>query len=320
MSETRKMDFVLAGCPRSGTTAAAAYLRAVDSVYCAHEAFRMEEDHSTLDMPRDLIAALREKTGDLIEKREKNRVRRAYHGSYIDLEERVDQIRFYGNKTPHYIYRLDEISQEIAQPRAIVSVREIEPVAISYVRRAEDEKDRWKPGRTATYAVGDLLVLLHVLGAMGGDDALILPSRLLRDDWAGSLDAMVNFISPGLSYTVSDDAIAALDDYKSERKRVLSDRTETLPASEQEMVDLVKSAGFEDLFMRDRPFPLSEIKADLDALLARLPDPLDYVEQSLKTHANPETTAFFRPWRRHAMAAMKRTTRARKQAERQQAQ
>ena len=285
--ERKRLDFILAGTARSGTTAAAAYISAVREIHCANEVFPWRADHSKLIAPDcffDKLPAFSPKQDKKFKKLSE---------SAEDILSKADHIAYYGSKTPMYIYRLNEIMAEIGHPRAVITTRDLRPVATSYFRRSQEESDRFHNGRTGVFAAGDQLMLAYMLARSDADNVFIVPHKALTKDWKATISSAVNFVAPGLTFEFQQEPIDKIHKrYEIIKARPARDEASLTPY-ESDIVSEVEATGIDALLSRDVPFLLSDIQEELRGVVAKLPPLIDYIKAKVDNHPLPSTRTYY---------------------------
>ena len=141
--------FIVAGVPRSGTTALASLLNWHPNVFCGIERFPLAKVNqsyfcreSVNDESIPSAHYLRNKTA-------------------LEEKTRLDAI---GDKGPRYFYRLADSGMEFSDTKLIFIIRNIADVFNSWNARAFNENDQsWHRGQTAVFAYLDNLQLLSTL-------------------------------------------------------------------------------------------------------------------------------------------------------------
>lgn len=284
----RKLDFVVLGLPRGGTTATAAYLSAVRGVHCGIEVFPTFLDHSQLDIPRAFLSC------------------DAPHWSPSSVAEVTAQgeaLRWFGNKTPTYFYRLPTLLAELDNCPAIVCLRDLPGVAGSYAKRAGNPQDAgWDAGRVGLFALGDALLLLHALLACPpGARVLLVPQSALAVDWRGVMTRALAHVAPGAAADFRADRLAPI-----ERRRVQSGTGAAPvldPVTEHGLQRLTR-AGVAAFFQSPAVRPLESARQDIAAALAQAPpNPIRFLRRLAADHPEPAVQAFLQRWSRHAARA-----------------
>lgn len=285
---TRKLDFVVMGLPRGGTTAVANYLSAVRGVHCGLEVFPTFADHAEIDVPAAFLAS-----DDPHWK----------PASVAEVTRRGDEITVWGNKTPTYFYRLPTLLEQLDNSPAIVCLRDLRAVAASYTRRAANPRDKsWHPGRVGLFALGDALLLLHGLRACPpGARVLTLPQAALLADGRGVMTGALAHVAPGQPADFDPARLARIEDI---REKAAAHSPPPPDPAERRALTRLDRDGVTALFARPDPAPLADLRPELDAALAKAPpSPINFVRRHLQGHANPHAPAFFDIWKRHAAKA-----------------
>jgi hypothetical protein len=284
----RKLDFVVLGLPRGGTTATAAYLSAVPGIHCGIEVFPTFMDHSALDVPEAFLSC-----ADPL-----------WSGSSAeDVRAQGDQIRWFGNKTPTYFYRLPTLLAELDNCPAIVCLRDLPGVAGSYARRAANPKDKsWDPGRVGLFALGDALLLMHALLACPPQArVLLVPQAALAADWRAVMTRAVAHVAPGAGSAFDPERLAPI-----ERRRRRSKSTEPPPLGPVEARALrrLTQAGVTAFFAQGDVRPLAEVRTGIATALAQAPaNPIRFLSRMAEGHPAPGVRDYLTRWSRHAAKA-----------------
>jgi len=167
----KKLDFVVAGVPRSGTTVMQVLLNALPNVVCFSELFEEELDHSTLDVPAALLSMSRSPNVP------ENKRHAANHWLTVLNGKDLSTLTI-GNKMPRYYCCLRRILDELHPTKAILSVRELPDLMKSYNNRAHEGKD-WHRGQVGIFAFAEQLNLLKSLHTLLEYDVLIVPNKCL---------------------------------------------------------------------------------------------------------------------------------------------
>ena len=297
MPVARKLDFIVTGTGRSGTSAVARYLSAVRGVHCGLELFSPWSDHGKLEPPGcftdltkpDLPRGMRKPSPVLL------------NFSLSEIERRQSALRYFGNKTPNYIFRLKGLLDELEPSRAIVCWRDVRSVAKSYARRADDPDDSWDPGKRAIFAAADTAVCIRSLASLGDHDVLIVPNRVVVADWESATHKMISYILPELT-TVEFDPVnlAAI----TKRLSAVKPSSRSVPVwstVEEEAIAAIEQTNVDGLLNRSEPFMLSEVLHDLKSVSAKLPaDLFRFVENLVAQDGRPEMEAYVPKWLRMA--------------------
>jgi len=285
---TRKLDFIVFGLPRGGTTAVSHYISATEGFHCGVEVFPTFLDHATLNIPDGFLT----------------RQHKLWNGSSVDeVTALKDRIRVYGNKTPTYFYRLPSLLAELDNCPAIACVRDLRSVATSYSKRAADPEDPWVEGRVGLFAMGDALLLLHALhNAPAGSRVMILPQGALLQDWRGVMTRALHHIAPsvlqGADPEFDADKLKLINQI---RTREESREKPALDPVEERALKRLTRDGVMDFFTRPEPVLLDEVRGEIAAILAKTPpNPVAFVRHKAEEHPNAAVREFFKIWSRHA--------------------
>lgn len=275
-----KLDFIVFGMPRSGTSATARYLSAMTGVHCGQEVFPMSLDHGKLDIPRAFVERQHDKWND---------------SSAETVREQGDGIGIWGNKTPTYFYRLDQIMAELPECPAIVCLRAPRAIALSYSTRAKAERDRWHVGRRGLYAAGDALMLAHVLAAFSQPERiLVLPQNALLRDWKDAMARVAAHVAPGHPVSYDPTLLKRIDKIKT--KQTLRRKQELEPVEDKALKRL-EDAGLSAFFDREEIALLSDVQAELQDILTRTPpNPIGFLRRLSAEHPAAEARDYFHNW------------------------
>lgn len=284
----RRLDFVVMGLPRGGTTAVARYLSAVPEIHCGIEVFPTYLDHASLSVPEGFLA---------------HDDPHWLPASVNEVTQRQNEIRWYGNKTPTYFYRLPTLLAQLDDAPAIVCLRDLRAVASSYNARAANPKDlSWDPGRVGLFAIGDALLLLHALAACPARArVLLVPQSALLNDWRAVMERAVAHVAPGAAPDFDPCRVRGLVAFCD---RLVAPPPLRLDLAERRAFTRLDQDGVTDFFADPTPRLLTEVRAGLEALLESAPaSPIRFVQRHLESHGTAEAHAFFPTWLRHATRA-----------------
>jgi hypothetical protein len=150
-----KLDFVVFGPGRSGTTSFLAAFNLHPKVFCASEFLPMTEDHSAFRMPENLLhSRLSERPHRL--------------KSLDTLRNKLAQgpVQFYGNKMPRYYLRLNALRRELPELKFFYIYRSPLEFVHSWDRRSRDDSDRWPEGMRGVYGAIEQMFCLMRLAQM----------------------------------------------------------------------------------------------------------------------------------------------------------
>lgn len=287
---THKLDFVVFGTARSGTTALAGLLNATEEIFCGVENIAPETDHGKFKMPgglRRLIAR------ELSSNKRQRKV-------LDDLQQRItsdraDRFVAFGNKHPRYYERLQGVLDEIGSRKAILCYRDLKSTAQSYTMRAQ--AGSWNPGRQGVFAIGDMLILLKALAATPDADILVVPNTATFNDWRTVIQSCAAHLLDAPA-TIDEERAARIHDQGAQRKTMARPelRDEELAA-----IASLQEAGLEEIFGRSAPFALAPEREALGRLVAALPaDHIGFIEDIVRQIPDPEVTEFFGKWKSRA--------------------
>jgi hypothetical protein len=273
----RKLDFIVLGTGRSGTSAVARYLSAVRGVHCGLELFSPWTDHRRLHPP----ACFEELTKEELPKGIRHPKPQLLRLSLDEIRRRGGDIRYFGNKTPNYFFRLRGLLDEIAPGKAIVCWRDLMSVAESYARRADDPEDNWHPGKRAIFAAADTMACLQSLLDIKGHDVMIVPNRAMVKDWNSVTRQMIAFLLPDFGEVSYDPVNLAAIERLLARAKAAPRPLPTWSPTELLALETVKKTGIDVLMNRNSVFLLSEVSDQLRTIAALLPEDIVRHTQSL---------------------------------------
>ncbi|MCA0873433.1 sulfotransferase [Seohaeicola saemankumensis] len=284
---TRKLDFVVFGVPRGGTTAVANYISAARGFHCGVEVFPTYMDHSTLDVPDAFLTR--------------------QHAQWLDtsvqaVRDNLDTLRVYGNKTPTYFYRLPSLLEELDNCPVIACVRDPREVASSYTKRATNPDDPWVRGRIGLFAMGDAILMLHALHRAPPDaNIMILPQAALLADWRAVMTRALAHIAPGTEPDFDPEALQRINGIK---KRAARTEKPELTGVEERALKRLRRDGLVDFFARTDVVMLNDVREEIAEIIVRMPpNPVGFIRRLAGEHPDPEVETFFERWSRQASRA-----------------
>lgn len=285
----RKLDFIVFGMPRGGTSAVGRYLSAVDALHCGQEVFPISLDHAKLNIPEAFLKRQHERWND---------------SSVADIEARRDQIRFYGNKTPTYFYRLNEVLEELDNCPAIACVRSPRSVALSYSTRSTNERDPWHPGRRGLYAAGDAMMLAHaLLNTPETARIMVIPQQSLLEDWRAVMTSAVKLIAPGAEVEFNQSKLEEIEHIK---RRQTSRQKVELEEAEETALKRLEGTGLFELYDRSTPYMLNDVRGQLTEVVSKLPpNPLNFIKRLSEKLPDQVAQDFYERWQSPAKRAWK---------------
>lgn len=297
LPDPRKLDFIVFGCARSGTTAVCNYLSAARGIHCGIELYSTRQDHSLLVAPGCF-------TG-LVQGRQDNTLARPLTEFQIRASTRAierfgAELRHFGNKTPTYFYRLRGVLDELGpEAKAVLCWRDTPSTALSYTRRANTPDDPFRPGRTGLFAALDMMFLMHALDDLRERDVVVVPLSAIAAGWEAAMTPVVAHIAPEAAPFFKRKLIDKIDNRVAKQKRIRESSSVGLDPVDREAVDAVVQAGVDDLFRRaGGTFLLSEIRDDLAQVVARLPkQPLKFAADLAARHPDPQVAEYIKTWR-----------------------
>jgi len=124
----------IAGCERSGTTAAVRLLNTHPKIVMGIERYRLVKRKIAPTLfEKDRFFDFREGDTDVI----------AHRKDYDALKEKFDEATIFGDKNPRYFLSYKALFKSFPGCRVLFMIRDIEPVASSWNARAAAPKDRW---------------------------------------------------------------------------------------------------------------------------------------------------------------------------------
>lgn len=294
MSETtrhaHKLDFIVFGTARSGTTAVAGLLNATEEIFCGIENFDPRADHSKLKMPGGLQRQIKRELSSSTRKRR----------SLNDLQERInsdraDRFRSFGNKHPRYYERLQGVLNEIGSRKAIMCYRDLSSTAQSYDMRVQ--AGTFNPGRQGVFAIGDMLLQLKALAVTPDADILVVPNTATFNDWRSVIQSCAEHVL-GTSATIVEDRAARVHDRGAQRKTL---ERPVLRDAELEAISTLQEAGLDAVFGKSLPFLLASERTGFERLISALPtDHVGFIEDIVRKNPDPRVTEFFSKWKTRA--------------------
>ncbi len=293
----RKLDFIVFGCARSGTTALAKMLRAINQIHCGIELFNPIDDHRQIDVDQAFLARYREQI-------------EAGKRQPIDPEEEMailqgkGDVRAYGNKFPLYYRRLRGVFEELGTTKSVLCAREPLRVAQSYNMKSREKRSGWPRGRSALFAAGDMMILLKTLAACARHhqplDILVVPQSALLMDWQTTLNAVADHLLPGVEVTC--DTALVSDSVKFGARRQTLKRPD-LSDTEATALAALDNAGAAAVLGLDEPCHIGRVGRHLAEVARALPD--DHIEfiSALARESGPDVREYLTRWERIARRA-----------------
>ena len=280
---TRKLDFIVFGMPRGGTTAVAHYLSAMQGVFCGNEVFPTFVDHAKLQTPEGFLQCDHSHWNP---------------NAVGEVTRRRDEIVHYGNKTPTYFYRLNSLLGELDNCPAIACVRDPGSVAMSYAMREADPDDQWPEGRVGLFAMGDAFLLLHALHNAPRDARIrIMPQNALLEDWEGAMQIAAAHVVPGHEVAYSDDWLKKIQKRKRQARRK---KKPNLVQVERQALRRLEKSGAVDFMNRSDVVDLNDVRDELAAIVDACPkNPVKFIGRLVEDHPNPQARPFYDRWARH---------------------
>ncbi len=292
----RKLDFIVFGLARSGTSALTHLLCANKNIFCGMEFFPPRVDHSKLAMPGAF-----ESRAKSIQKGGQKLPPHIEKSLQALAGKEAAQIQAYGSKLPLYTHYLDRVMAEIESEKAIMCYRDPRACARSYDRRAALPNDPWPAGRVGFFAAVEMMHAFKVLAKTKHLDVLVVPQALMARDWRTTADTLFDYLLPGKEVEIDADAIAGLEQRREARQKlkevVLSDEDEKL----HEVLD---QAGVSAALESDTAYMLRDRIDVIRAAADKLPeDHVAFCADLAAKHSNPKVAKQFEAWRVHANAS-----------------
>lgn len=286
----KKLDFLLLGMPRSGTSATARYLSAMEGVFCGQEVFPVTLDHSALAMPEAFLEPQHPRWND---------------SAVEEVSRRKDEIRVWGNKTPTYFNGLERLRKELDDCPLVVCLRDPLAVARSYSTRATNEKDPWASWRHGIFAVGDTLVLSQVLAsARDPEQILLLPHSELVKDWQSAMGRVAQHIAPKNEMKFRSEAI---DEINKIKKRQTNRKKVELAPVEMNAIRRIERTGLSDFFNDCGIVTLDMVQSELDEIVKKgPPHPISFIRRLCQEHPVPEVVDRAENWLKTTSRTLKR--------------
>jgi len=276
----RKLEFLLMGAARSGTTAVTAAVNCHPLVFCGMEAVEASDCHTNISFPESFERKLSRMSG-------------AQYRSLKGLLDAKKETAFIiGNKQPRYDVALRDIVRSMPQLRLIFIYRNPMEFMNSWNKRAADAADSaWSPGQRGLFGIVSLFSYLRALQHIDRD-CLVVPYRGFSEDIAGTTLQIVRYLGvKDGSLLASEPAIAQLqraaDSLRNRPREVLRNESEFLKA--------IAIQELETIFDRDRTFCFSEIHQRVHLYLQSIRGAWGqaFVE-ALVRYGDPEAILYFR--------------------------
>jgi len=171
----KSLDFVILGTARSGTTALGSAVNLDPQTFCAIEYFKgeLELDYSKLTLPQDFFCDKYAASNPINTQQTREILKKKLNDGPVNI---------YGNKVPNYYLTIRRLHHQLPQLRSVALIRDPVQVALSWDKRAANDKDSWDSGRTGIVAI--LNWALEILAYSEGINNLLLVSydALFFDD------------------------------------------------------------------------------------------------------------------------------------------
>ena len=287
---TRKLNFLLMGAPRSGTTALAQAINCHPLAFCGVEAFSINDSHKNISFPRSFDNQL-------------DRIPGANHHLLKQhLETKRATALIIGNKEPRYGLVLPKLLQKSPNLRLIFVYRNPSEFVDSWNRRARDAADEtWHQGQRGLFGVLSLFGYLRSLTQIDCN-CLVVPYGAFSRDVAGTTTQITRWLGIGEERLPDKAAIEQLQLIAN----VVSTRAREVLGNEAEFLHAVAIQELDAIFGSTRTFAFSDISRQV----------LDYVRslhgrwgqrfvEALVGYEDPYAILYFRKLLRHpSVAAM----------------
>jgi len=241
-SDPVKLDCVIFGVGRSGTTAIVAGLNGWSDTFCGNELLKVGDDHSDLHYPESFFVEKLKATGT----------------QYFELSRLIAKRpspRFICNKTPYYFLQIDKILPHVRNRCAVACIRHPADVARSVNLRAADPEDQWPADRHGFFSALELPIML--LGCLQAphDNMLLVPYPALRQDFTGTLADIRSHFGGPLPGEIDTEFT---DAGKQESRDALSTTKPPVSPSDEEALSLVCTPELDTLLAipKAEPFAL----------------------------------------------------------------
>jgi hypothetical protein len=239
-----KLDFLLIGAARSGTTAFTQALNSHPDIFCAPELLGITDGHRRIAFPetfeRQLSLIPQNMRADLAELLMRKRATATVIGS----------------KNPIYNLVLHQLLKRQPDLKLVFMYRRPEEVLQSWNRRAADPDDSsWHRGQRGAFGVLALLSYMEVLLSVRAA-CLAVPYRAFANDVAGATALAARFLgckgdaTPDVAELVRLQASAT----------ALRDRSHSLTSGEAELLNCARLTELNAIFDRHAPFAFIDVK------------------------------------------------------------
>lgn len=236
----KKLDFIVMGVPRSGTTSFAHYLSSLSSIYCASEMFTLRDDHREIAFPK----SLKERYGAMSEKKQ------------TEFNSKTkEEVIFFGHKRPRYYSDLDKILAQKPNLKVLALHRPITPVLRSWDKKAERQLG-WQTGRIGLFAFWDYIQFAYTLLQSEGQ-ILLLPFQEL---YYGESEKILKDVFCFLGYTGKG---LNLDFFENQEWREKYRSPDELSHSERSFFEASRMAELIDIFPDKRAVLSGDCKGEL---------------------------------------------------------
>lgn len=283
MPDQRRLDFVVLGIARSGTTALAQAINLDPRCFCAHEYFQQYRiNFSQIFVPEAFY-------DEANASHNAAKLNRAV--AEIKRKAALSSDLVYGNKEPIHFLIMERLHREIPNLKSFYIYRPAQSVADSWDRRARNELDRWPPGRSGFFALLEWLIGISRLADTNQ------PIRVI--DYDSFFFSDPNLYVQLIEY-LRGSAPAAPVFERFTRDLFRGATPPDAPSRAGRFDTFVKGLGGRDLdeLMRSRPFGVAEdIRGDLRSFIAsRLDHVFAHVIDGVSTRGTAAERRFALKW------------------------
>lgn len=163
-------------------------LNCINGVVCFSELFSENKNHSNLDV----VSSLKE----IVDNAEVITAKReaARHWLEVILESGGEKNLLIGNKMPRYYLRLPELIIELDNAPAILCLRELRDVMLSYNNRAIN-RSGWHSGQIGLFAAAEQIAMLKRLYAVRDRNVLIVSNQAVRGNEVAVMQNVADFLA-----------------------------------------------------------------------------------------------------------------------------
>jgi hypothetical protein len=280
----RRLDFIVYGLPRSGTTAMARALNAHTKILCGIERFSPRHDHAEIIFPESFYD----------KKYEASKANIARTETYINRK--GTNFVHVGNKTPRYYLRLDKILDSLRRPKAILCARSIEEAARSWDSLEHAGGGSWADGRVGLFAAAEAPLCLAATCVADTREIVISPYGAFARDSDATLRRILSLLFPNLGADVDPTLWAEAEEigraHVARPKPSIDDR-------ERQALGLIRAEEIDAILDLPAPTAFDQVRPRVLRHLAALPDDLiDRIVALAGTYGRSEVSDFAAGWRR----------------------